>query len=116
MRKDAPNGVDYKVDENAAEQQKAYPDIMPLVMEAARRYDELRRASALVPDGVSLKPTGAKPSALPGAKDVRFLRAVWTQACSGSTPEQCEAAVTADSYRIRALLAHWVEEGSLQLK
>jgi uncharacterized protein (DUF1499 family) len=30
----APNGADYKVDENAAKQQEAYPDIQPLISEA----------------------------------------------------------------------------------
>lgn len=33
LRANAPNGVDYKADENAAKQQEAYADIQPLVTE-----------------------------------------------------------------------------------
>ena len=89
-------------------------EVLPIVLEAVRRYDEFHKARALVPDDIPLKPTGAKPTRTPEEHDVRFLRALWTKACSGATPAQCEVAIAADAYRIRALLAHWLETGALE--
>ena len=45
--------------------------------------------------------------------DIGFLRTLWTRITSGATPEDCERAIAADSYRIRSLLAHWLETGAL---
>ncbi len=90
--------------------------ILPLTLEAMRRYDELQEASALVPDTVFLVSTGQAPTTHPGEKDGGFLRALWQRASQGGTPEDFEEAVAADSYRIRRLLAHWVEQGSLKVR
>jgi len=101
-------------DRGASGTPQAPVEIVPLVFEAMRRHDELRRARALVPDGLILKRTESKPTEGPFEKDTRILRAVWTKVNSGATPEQCEAAVPVDAFRVRTLLAHWLEEGSLQ--
>jgi Domain of unknown function (DUF4388) len=88
-------------------------EILPLSLEGMRRYDELQQAAALVPDEVALKSTDVKPTAPPEEKDGILLRDLWNRASQGSTPKDCEAAVKADSYRIRRLLVHWVSTGSL---
>jgi hypothetical protein len=88
--------------------------ILPLTMEAMRRYDELQEAVALVPDAVVFAATGQKPTPHPGEKDGSFLQALWQRASKGGTPLDFEDAVASDSYRIRRTLAHWVEEGSLK--
>lgn len=91
-------------------------DVLPAMLEAMRRYDEFQQARAVVPDDVSLGPTGVKPTGPPDGEDTDFLHAVWNQAAAGATPTACEAVVAADSYRIRRLYAHWMEQGSLQAK
>ena len=84
---------------------------MPLLMEAMRRYDELQRSAAIVGDHVRLRPTGARPTAPPEESDGVFVRDMWTKAKGGTTAAECELAVAADPYRVRALLAYWLEEG-----
>jgi hypothetical protein len=88
-------------------------EILPLTLEAMRRYDELRQAAALVPDDAKLKPTDVKPAPFPGEKDGLFQKDVWSRASRGATPRECEAEIKTDAYRIRRLLAHWVEQGAL---
>jgi hypothetical protein len=90
--------------------------ILPLTMEAMRRYDELQESAALVPDSVFLVPTGQKPTAHAGEKDGSFLQALWERATGGGTPLDFEETVVSDSYRIRRVLAHWVEQGALKPK
>jgi hypothetical protein len=88
-------------------------EIMPAMLEAMRRHDEFNQARALAPDDVAMKPTGKKPTAIEDEQDANFMKTVWSKAVAGETPEQCEAAVPADSYRIRRLYAHWLEQGAL---
>ncbi len=90
--------------------------VLPLTMEAMRRYDELQEAATLVPDTVVLAPTGGKPTPHPGEKDGSFLQALWQRASKGGTALECEDAVASDSYRVRRVLAHWVEEGALAIR
>ena len=90
--------------------------ILPLTLEAMRRYDELQEASAMVPDDAFLVVAGAKPTPHPGEKDGSFLQGLWQLAKKGGTPLDFEGAVASDSYRIRRVLAHWVEEGALKPK
>lgn len=88
-------------------------DVLSLVLEGTRRHDEWKRAAALVPDHVTLKPTGTPQSPL-GDEDEDFVHLVWAKATSGTgRPTDCEAAISTDAYRVRRLLAHWVEEGAL---
>jgi len=89
-------------------------DLLGLVLEGMRRYDELQRASTLVPEGASFQPTGTAPSPLPDEKDGRLVALVWSKAGAGAPPAVCEAAAQTDAYRVRRLLAHWVEDGALK--
>lgn len=90
-------------------------DIVSLLLEGVRRHDEFKRAAALVPDQVSLEPTGARSTALPD-EDQAFMKLVWSTTANGTTPLECEASVKTDGYRVRRLLAHWVEEGAMKAR
>lgn len=89
-------------------------DLAPLLLEGLRRYDELRLARALVPDQAVLKPTGLAPSGLADEPNEALVESLWEAVVSGATPVRCERKFPVDSYRIRRLLAHWVEKGALQ--
>jgi Domain of unknown function (DUF4388) len=91
-------------------------EILPLTLEAMRRYDELRQATALVPDQMRLKATDVRPSPHPGEKDGMLQKALWTRVSKGATPLECEAEIRTDAYRIRRMLAHWVEHGALKVE
>ncbi|HEV2064564.1 MAG TPA: DUF4388 domain-containing protein [Thermoanaerobaculia bacterium] len=91
----------------------ALKDILPLTLEGLRRYDEFQLASAIVPDDMLLKPADVKPTAHKGEKDGILVKDLWTAMSPGATPREAEAVVAADSYRIRRMLVHWVEQGSL---
>jgi len=90
--------------------------ILPLTLEAMRRYDELQETAALVPDTMFLVATAQKPTAHPGEKDGSFLQALWERVRQGGTPLDFESVVASDSYRIRRMLAHWVEQGALKVR
>jgi hypothetical protein len=87
-------------------------DVIGLLLEGARRYDEFKRAAAVVPDGSRLKPTG-RAHGLLADEDEDLASMVWKEIGSGKTAEECEDAVPIDAYRVRRLAAHWVEEGAL---
>ncbi|HEX4439628.1 MAG TPA: DUF4388 domain-containing protein, partial [Thermoanaerobaculia bacterium] len=91
-------------------------EILPLTLEAMRRYDEFQEAAAVLPDAAALESTGEKPTAHPGEKDGSFLQALWERASQGGTPKDIEDALAWDSYRIRRVLVHWVEQGALKTK
>jgi hypothetical protein len=88
-------------------------DVVMLLMEGVRRYDELKRAAAAVPDGARLQATG-KPHTTPDDEDPDFATLVWKHAISGKTAQECEAEIHVDSYRVRRLLASWLEQGALR--
>jgi hypothetical protein len=89
-------------------------DVVSILLEGMRRYDDFQRFSALVPDEIVLAPTGKKPSPEPEEADATLQKTVWTKASEGASPKTIESAVAVDSYRVRRLLAKWVEEGSLK--
>ena len=89
-------------------------ELAPLLLEGLRRYDELRLARALVPDQAVLKPTGLTPSGLADEPNEALVESLWDAVVSGATPVRCERKFPVDSYRIRRMLAHWVEKGALQ--
>ncbi len=89
------------------------PEFLPLCLEGMRRYDELQQATALVPDDLKLKPTEVRPEHHPDELDGMFVNRLWKLASGGATPGECEAALKADSFRIRRQLAHWMETGAL---
>ncbi len=89
-------------------------DVMGLMMEGMRRFDEYKRMSALVPDAAVLHVTGTKPTPLSTA-DSTIVRPIWQGVRSGRTARQIERSVPVDRFRVRSLLAHWVEEGALSV-
>jgi hypothetical protein len=89
-------------------------EVVSILLEGMRRYDDFQRYSALVPDDLVLGPTGTKPSTEPEEVDGALQKAVWTKASGGVTARAIESTVAADAYRIRRLLVRWVEEGSLK--
>ncbi len=90
-------------------------DVLGLLLEGVRRHDEFKRASTLVPDQAFLETTGTAPTPL-SDEDEDFVHVVWTRVAKGASAPDCEASIPTDSYRIRRLLAHWVEEGALKLR
>ncbi len=89
-------------------------EVVSVLLEGMRRYDELQRCSALAPDDAVFKQTSSKPSAEPEEPDAAFQQAVFSKAVSGLNSRAIEGAVAADSFRVRRLLARWVEDGSLR--
>jgi hypothetical protein len=89
-------------------------EVVPLLLEGMRRYDEFQRSAALVPDALYLTGSGQKPKALPEEPDAVLQQQVWARASTGASPRLCEESIPADSFRIRRLFAHWLEEGSLK--
>lgn len=87
--------------------------VTPLLMEAMRRYDELQRAAALVPDYAFVRAGASKPTVPEEESDGELVREIWRRVRAGSTTRECESAVAVDRYRVRRLLAHWLEEGAL---
>jgi hypothetical protein len=83
-------------------------------MESMRRYDELQRLRLLIPDGTRLRATEVRPSPPPEERDGELIRELWTRVRSGATAADCEAGVEVDAFRVRTILAHWLEEGALQ--
>jgi hypothetical protein len=91
-------------------------ELMGLLLEAMRRYDELRRARALVPDEALLRAGDVKPTAPAEESDGELVRQVWARVRAGATAAECEQAVEVDSFRVRALLAHWIDEGAARIE
>ncbi|HEU5161653.1 MAG TPA: DUF4388 domain-containing protein, partial [Thermoanaerobaculia bacterium] len=88
--------------------------VMPLLFEGIRRHDELKQASIVAPDELRLKPTGVKPSADAEETDASLVREVWVKASGGVPVGVWEKEIASDSYRIRRMVARWLEEGALQ--
>ncbi|MBP1609586.1 MAG: hypothetical protein H6Q04_1821, partial [Acidobacteria bacterium] len=89
------------------------PELDSMLSEGMRRYDELERARAVVPDFSLLRRTGLKPAPLLKEEYREFSDLVWQKTATGVTPEECEAICAVDSYHVRTLLASWIEEGVL---
>jgi hypothetical protein len=89
-------------------------DMTSLILEGVRRYDEFNRAAAVAPDHVHVKPTG-KPRTPLADEASAFIAALWGQISPQKSIVECETAMCVDSYRVRRILAHWIEEGALQL-
>lgn len=88
-------------------------EITPLILEGLRRHDEFRRARALAPDAVVLRPATSGPPPAAGDVDEALAEALWHRVTTGATPLECEAEMPVDSFRVRRLLAQWVEQGAL---
>ena len=90
-------------------------EIIPLIFEGSRRYDELRQARALVPEGAPLVAGSAPPTSPEDERDRTLVQGIFTRVLAGAAPVQCETDFFVDTYRVYRLLAHWLEEGSLKL-
>lgn len=88
--------------------------IMPLLLEGIRRHDELKQASVVAPDAMALKGTTQRPAPDPEESDPAIIREVWVKASSGAPITEWEPQINADAYRIRRLVARWIEEGALE--
>ncbi|HUR82808.1 MAG TPA: DUF4388 domain-containing protein [Thermoanaerobaculia bacterium] len=89
-------------------------DVMPLLFEGIRRHDEYRQLLLFVPDDVTLHATSVKPTADPEESDAAVVRDVWVKAASGTRLGDWETQIAADGYRVRRLVARWMDEGALQ--
>jgi len=89
-------------------------EVLPAILEALRRHDEFQQARALVPDDAAFRATEKKPTRPQDEQADPIMRGVWKLASTGGTPARCEMVLPADSYRIRRLYAHWLEQGALQ--
>jgi hypothetical protein len=103
-------GVQHRAEE------EGIPELNSILSEGMRRYNELQCARALVPDFALLRQKGPEPIWRPDEEDSDLFNLLWQKTAAGASPEECEAAYPADSYRIRVLLARWVEEGVLTVE
>jgi hypothetical protein len=93
--------------------EQKFPELSALLAEGMRRYDELQRARAILPDSVRFKRKGPEPAPPVQPDDKELFTTLWQKTADGATPEECEASCPVDSYRVRTLLARWIEEGVL---
>ncbi|MFP5245926.1 MAG: DUF4388 domain-containing protein, partial [Thermoanaerobaculia bacterium] len=89
-------------------------DVMGLLFEGIRRHDEYRQLALFVPDDLTLRATAVKPTPDPEETDPAIIRDIWVKASSGVRVGDWEPQVAADVFRIRRLVARWIEEGALQ--
>jgi len=92
---------------------EAVKDMIGLLLEGVRRHDELQRMLALLPDDIKLSKTTVKPTPHEEEDDPAFIRDVWLKASSGAPIGQWERELNTDSYRVRRIVAHWLEQGAL---
>lgn len=88
--------------------------VMGLLLEGMRRYDELKQVCVVAADDLVLRPTATKPSPPPDESDPAIIREVWVKASKGGKIAEWESQIAADAYRIRRLIAHWIDQGALQ--
>ena len=89
-------------------------ELKPLLLEGLRRRDSFDIARGIVPDDAIFGPKTSEPRPHPDEKDGLVTRDVWEAAIGGQAPRACEASVAADSFRIRRLYLHWLEEDALE--
>jgi uncharacterized protein DUF4388 len=91
-------------------------EVLPMVVEGVRRHDEFREAKILVTGGARLATSSVPPTRPSTDEDQSFIDMVWKKCIAGVSPAELEDALGVDPYRVRHLLAHWVEEGALKPK
>jgi hypothetical protein len=89
-------------------------EVLPLVLEGVRRHDELQRILAFVPNEMRCAKTAVKPTPPAEEDEPALIRDVWLKASAGTAVIDCEREVAADAYRVRRLIAHWIEQGALE--
>lgn len=85
-----------------------------VLLEGMRRFDELARARAIVADGARFTATATTAPRVDDEPDEELVASVWQHAAAGRSAAECGAAVRADSFRVRRLLARWVVAGALK--
>lgn len=88
-------------------------EMMGILLEGVRRHDELQRILAFVPDNLAVTKTNVKPTPHEEETDPTFMREIWLKATSGGTVAEWERQLATDSYRVRRLVAHWLEQGAV---
>lgn len=90
-------------------------ELIPILLEGMRRYDELQASCAMVPDNATFATANVEPTPHEEEQDESLIKTVWANVAAGATALKCESNLHVDSYRVRRLLAHWVEQGALNL-
>lgn len=88
-------------------------DLPAAIEEGLRRYDELQRMLAVCAEDAFYKPGRVHPSRPKGEDDPLVLRETWLRASSRESLATSENIGSADTWRIRRIVNHWVGEGSL---
>jgi len=109
----------FVLEEDSADEPGDFEDgrlvpIRDLLFEGIRRFDEFNRAAALAPDDARFKRGSKKPSELEEESDAELVREVWRRAASGFSPQESEAELPVDRFRVRRLFEHWIAEGALE--
>jgi hypothetical protein len=78
-----------------------------------RRHERLGAAHRRRAGGSRLAKTAVKPTPHEEENDPAFIRDVWLKASSGAPIGQWERELNTDSYRVRRIVAHWLEQGAL---
>jgi Domain of unknown function (DUF4388) len=99
---------------NPAAKAKDVHDVMGLLFEGIRRHDEYRQLVLFVPDDLMLRATATKPTPDPEETDPSIVRDIWVKASSGARLGDWEQQIAVAGYRVRRLVARWLEEGALQ--
>ncbi len=91
-------------------------ELKALLFEGMRRRDEFERLRLLVPDESLLEPSGGEPTLPIDERGSSFGNRLWAAIENGGqTAAALETTDLADPYRIRKLLAHWIEVGNLSI-
>ena len=88
-------------------------EIISVLLEGVRRHDELQRLLAFIPDEMTFTKSAIRPTPHEDEDDPALVREVWLKASSGLTVADCERQIATDSFRVRRLVAHWLERGAL---
>jgi hypothetical protein len=88
-------------------------DIIGLLLEGIRRHDELQQLIALIPDTLKLTKGSVKPTPHEEETDASLIREIWLKASTSTTLGEWDSQIPTDSYRVRRLIAHWLETGAL---
>lgn len=104
-----------KDDLNAKDGAEEPLELIPILLEGMRRYDELQASCAVVPDNATFATTDTEPTPHEEEQDENLVKTIWANVSSGATALECESNLAVDSYRVRRLLAHWVEQNALNL-
>jgi hypothetical protein len=91
-------------------------EILALLMEGMRRFDEVQRLRALIPAEARVRPGANRPTAPADERGGELVRRLWTASKSGASVTELERISGVDSFRALSLLMHWLEEGAAELE